>query len=788
MSGDNTNKVVVQFIGEASSLNQTIVNVQQSMQNMSGSVGKSMFKAMVAFELLKKGLKMVADATVGGTQDAMKYEATMDSLGQRLGKSAQQFVDWSNTTGRALGYSKLQSAEMANTLTVTLSQIATSQEDLTNKTTALMEASAVIRAKTGRTMEDVSERIRSAMNQEADGADELGLNVRTNAITMSDAYRRMADGTPWKDLNQHQQKAILYQYILDQTAQNFGTTLSDNTSLRVAQFTASLADLKLSLGQAFLPIVNFALPYLNALIQWLTVAIGYVRVFMETLFGYKHDPSGVKAQTTAMKGFGGAVKDATNAQNKLNDSIAKGAKARKDAKKGSEKKREGLANFDEIHTLPEKGGSSSSSGGAGGGAGAGGIGGGGGIGAGGFPQIPDPTNGLAQKLTEAQQKVADFANSFKAFMQPIIGVCKEIWNAIVTYVVGVFQGLNEWWSKNGDYIGKGFSNLWNNFLYPVLKFLVEMIWENVKGAIDGLVKFFEGLMQFIGGVFSGNWKKAFEGLWMMVKGAFKAIWNIISLMWLADGVGLIKDGLAKIGQFFGELFTIGGKKSLPKMIDSAIQGIIKFFSKGWKDIWADMGAVWGKVSSFFTTKFVTPVKNIFKDLVAGFKQFGYNMWSNFSTPFSKVASFFRDVVVTPIKSAFSKIGSGALASITTGLKSFVNNTIRPALNGALDFADKIPGVNISWRMPHLYNGGITNGKTIAQIGDNVGGQEVVAPLDRLTGIIAQTMRSTLAMNSGGGSNQPMEVVLKVGSTEFGRVVVDSINKLTKQEGRLALNI
>ena len=48
-----------------------------------------------------------------------------------------------------------------------------------------MEASAIIRSKTGRTMQDVSERIRSAMNQEADGADELGLNVRTNAISMS---------------------------------------------------------------------------------------------------------------------------------------------------------------------------------------------------------------------------------------------------------------------------------------------------------------------------------------------------------------------------------------------------------------------------------------------------------------------------------------------------------------------------------------------------------------------------------------------------------------------------
>ena len=171
-----------------------------------------------------------------------------------------------------------------------------------------------------------------------------------------------------------------------------------------------------------------------------------------------------------------------------------------------------------------------------------------------------------------------------------------------------------------------------------------------------------------------------------------------------------------------------------------------------------------------------------------FKKFGTDAWEFVTAPFKGVGTWFTTWVVNPISKAFSNIGVGALASITSGLRSFVNNIIRPVINSALDFADKIPTVNIGWRMPQLYNGGITNGKTIAQIGDNVGGQEVVAPLDRLTGIIAQTMRSTLAMNGGGSGGGSSEVVLKVGSTEFGRICVDSINKLTKQEGRLAINI
>lgn len=780
---DNTNKVVVQFIGDATQLERTMKRVEGALTGMNESVSKSMFKAMVGFELLKHGLRMVGSAIVGGTDDAIRYEAIMDTLGQRLGKSAEQFVKWSETTGRAMGFSKLQSAEMANTLSVTLSQIATSQEDLTNKTTTLMEASAIIRSKTGRTMNDVSERIRSAMNQEADGADELGLNVRTNAITMSDAYRRMADGTPWKDLTTNQQKAILYQYILDQTAQNFGTTMADNTSLKMAQFTASLADMKLALGQAFLPIVNVALPYLNALVQWITVALSYVRVFLETLFGYKHDGgAGVNAQTQAMKGYGGAVNDATKAQDKLNASKAKGAKGSKAKKEAG--KIGGLANFDEIHTLPKKEGSSS-----GGGAGAGGGGGVGGIGGGGLPQVPDPTAGLAQKLTEAQQKVAEFAESFKAFMQPIIQVCSDIWNAVVTYVQGAFQGINDWWTANGDYIAKGFKFLWDNILYPVFKFLVEMIWGNVKGAIDGLITFFEGLIQFVGGIFSGEWRKAMEGLWMMVKGAFQAIWNIINLMWIGEGVKAVALGLKGIGTAFRALFEIGGKDSLPALVTKALKAISQFFKECWEFVGKDFKIAWGAIQDVFTVVIPRVIKNSFNAVEDTLSTWGSRAWSWITSPFKSLVSWFASNIANPLKSVFNNILSGAMDGVINGLKYFINNHVRPTLNKALEFADNIPGVDIGWRMPQLYNGGITNGKMIAQIGDNVGGQEVVAPLDRLTNIIAQTMRSTLAMNGGGGGNGgSTEVVLKVGSTEFGRVCVDSINKLTKQEGRLALNI
>lgn len=777
---DNTNRVTVQFIGDASSLERSVRQVQNSLNGMHTSVGKSMFKAMAGFELLKQGLRLVGTTLKDGTGDAIKYEAIMDTLGQRLGKSADDFTKWSDTTGKAMGFSKLQSAEMANTLSVTLSQIATSQADLTSKTTTLMEASAVIRSKTGRTMQDVSERIRSAMNQEADGADELGLNVRTNAISMSDAFKKMSDGQAWKDLNTHQQKAILYQYILDQTAQNFGTTMSENTSLKMAQFTASLGDMKLALGQAFLPIVNTVLPLLNGLVQWITTALGYVQVFMEALFGYKHDNgASVNAQTNAMQGFAGAVGDATDAQDGLNASKAKGAKA-------NEKKVGGLSSFDEIHTLPKQEASSKAS------SGSGGSGGGGGLGLGGIQNTPvDPTAGLAEKLTEAQQKVADFAGKVKAFFQPVIDICMFVWDTVSTYVKGAFAGINEWWAENGEYIGKGFKNLWDNFLAPVFGFIIDMIWGNIKGAIDGLITFFEGLIQFVGGIFSGEWGKAFEGLWMMVKGAFEFIWNFIQLVFVVNIFGAIKGCLGSIGAKFLELFSLSGEKSIVGMVGKGLNGIKTFFAEIIPKAWQVIVDVFKGVGSWLKTNLSQPFSDILGSILNFFKTKPAEWWNSLKGAFGGVKEWFLQHVIDPITSAFSNIGEGmkgVFDKIVGGFKKILNWTVRPIINTALDGVNMIPGINIAWRMPELYNGGITNGKTIAQIGDNVGGQEVVSPLSTLNSIISKTMADTMNWNGGGNGGGGAEIVLKVGSTEFGRVAVDSINKLTKQEGRLALNI
>lgn len=143
---------------------------QASIQRSAGGIGK----AMMGIGAVIGGGLLLAPAV----SDAMKFEALMLTIKESLGESSKDFEKWQASSGRALGFSKLQSAELANVLSLNFKRFATDQQDLLSKTTKMMETAALIANKRGMSMAEVSDRIRSAMNQEADGANISALLCR----------------------------------------------------------------------------------------------------------------------------------------------------------------------------------------------------------------------------------------------------------------------------------------------------------------------------------------------------------------------------------------------------------------------------------------------------------------------------------------------------------------------------------------------------------------------------------------------------------------------------------
>lgn len=143
-----------------------------------GRFGKNLASSMKGIKgLIAGGLGAISGGLIiqAGVQDAMKYEALMATLGETMGNSRKDFEKWAETTGSSMGFARVESAKMASMLSLNFKSIATSQADLTAKTIKMMEAAAIVANKRGMTMQEVSDRIRSAMNQEADGANTTAL-------------------------------------------------------------------------------------------------------------------------------------------------------------------------------------------------------------------------------------------------------------------------------------------------------------------------------------------------------------------------------------------------------------------------------------------------------------------------------------------------------------------------------------------------------------------------------------------------------------------------------------
>ena len=195
--------------------------------------------------------------------------------------------------------------------------------------------------------------------------------VTKNVAKMWDDYAHSI-GTTANNLTQQQKIQAEVNGIMDETKFQVGDAAryADTYAGRVAYLSKTLGDIRVNVGQAFMPIANIVIPILQRLANWLVRVTTYFRYFMQAFFGVSKSSK----QSNAVIGGGGvAAQDSfgTAAEN----AGKKAEKSGKKVKKAAEEAKRSVAGFDEINSLTDP--SKSSAGDSGG---TGGSGGGGGIG------------------------------------------------------------------------------------------------------------------------------------------------------------------------------------------------------------------------------------------------------------------------------------------------------------------------------------------------------------------------------------------------------------------------
>lgn len=414
----------------------------------------------------------------------------------------------------------------------------------------------------------------------------------------------------------------------------------------------------------------------------------------------------------------------------------------------------------------------------------------------------------AQKFKEfSETALQPLIDKFLEFSGKAIDAIKLLWETVL-------QPFILWFVQNAAPI-----------ISSILEALAEAFFtfaEEIAEIINGVLTVLNGVLDFLLGAFTGDWKRAWEGvkeilsgIWELIKSliavAVETIVSVINLAWTAISgtTEFVFNGIkAFLTTVFNEIKTVISTiiRSIQTVISTTLAKIQSNWEKVWsdiktyvsdkinevktgiagtlKDIKSDWDEKWGEVKSK-----VTGIFDNIKDYITGKEtskmesiESGIggtleDIKSNWGTVWEEVKT-----TTTNIFGGIWDVIKGTINSIIGGVESMANGVIKGfnaminALNklsfevpdwvpeiGGGKFGFSIPTLNtISIpKLPELAEGGYVRANTpqLAMIGDNRRYGEIVAPEDKMQEMVDRAV--SIARGSSGMSDQYLAVVVEL---------------------------
>ena len=157
------------------------------------------------------GLAFSVTAIVQFSRESAKLATQTEASVQRLidiyGKASDSVGDFIDANARALGMSKAAAASYASVYG-NLFSVWADQKTNAELTNHYLNMTAVVASKTGRTVADVQERIRSGLLGNTEAIEDLGIFVNVKTIEITDAFQRIANGRSWEQLTAYEQSQV----------------------------------------------------------------------------------------------------------------------------------------------------------------------------------------------------------------------------------------------------------------------------------------------------------------------------------------------------------------------------------------------------------------------------------------------------------------------------------------------------------------------------------------------------------------------------------------------------
>ena len=188
--------------------------------------------------------------------------------------------------------------------------------------------------------------------------------------------------------------------------------------------------------------------------------------------------------------------------------------------------------------------------------------------------------------------LTDLYNKNEKFRERV----NALWNDTL---VPLFDTLKKFWNEHlkpvFTQLGELLSTFYTEIFVPIIGFIAELLMDllpiftevigtviEILGPLFDVIGFFiqilKGLLEFISGVFSGDWAKAWEG----IKNIFSGVWEAIVAIgkFFANGfIGIINLAIKGVESVLN--FVIDGINALLSRVNKAINNVGSLLGKSW---------------------------------------------------------------------------------------------------------------------------------------------------------------------------------------------------------------
>lgn len=317
--------------------------------------------------------------------------------------------------------------------------------------------------------------------------------------------------------------------------------------------------------------------------------------------------------------------------------------------------------------------------------------------------------GVVDDTFKAMNKVYDehIKPMLDAFATGLSSITSTLLEAYNTYILPVIQGLIDkvgplvdehiqpMINKAVELIGKiadAISDIWNQTLVPFINWFIKnvapyiaadlnmvgsvfiTVWGVVADVVSSILGALGGLVDFIAGVFTGDWDRAWEGIKTFFSGRLEAIKTIMSTVWgaiksiVSAAIGVVSSVISTVLNTIKTIFTT---------IWNAIKTLV---STVWNAIKTTISTVINTISTVISTVLNT-IKTVFTTIWNAIKTTVTTVWNGMKTTISTTINTISTTVSTvlnTIKTVFSTIFnaiSTTVSTIITTIKTSISATL-----------------------------------------------------------------------------------------------------------------